>query len=80
MLCLRAKKFVTHIRASAKRTEIFNNIQEELLREAGAQDVEVEEADEWPGEVSTFEEPTRVLRLVTWVDTRWNSEYYLIER
>ena len=70
-----------HIRASSKRTQIFNNIQAELLREAGVQDVEEEEEDEWPGEVTASDgEPTRVLRLVTWVETRWNSEYYLIER
>lgn len=72
---------MAHIRASAKRTQIFYNIQEDLLRERGTE-VEQEGSDDFEGEPPSNAEglPTKVLQLVTPVDTRWNSEFYMIER
>ena len=72
---------MAHIRVSAKRTQIFNNIQEDLLREQGAE-VEQDGSDDFEGEPPSNVEglPTKVLQLVTPVDTRWNSEFYMIEK
>ena len=72
---------MAHICASAKRTQIFNNIQEDLLWEWGGE-VEQEGSDDFNGEPPSNKEglPMKVLQLVTPVDTRWNSEFYMIER
>ena len=61
---------MTHIRASAKRTQIFYNIQEDLLRERGAE-VEQEGSDDFEGEPPLNAEglPMKVLQLVIPVDT-----------
>ena len=72
---------MAHIRASAKRTQIFYNIQEDLLWERGAK-VEQEGCDDFEGEPPSNAKGllTKVLQLVTPMDTRWNSEFYMIER
>ena len=77
----RTKAFVAHIRASAKRTQIFNNIQEDLLWEWGAE-VDHEGSDDFEGEAPSNKKglPTKVLQLVTPMDTGWNPEFYMIER
>ena len=73
---------MAHIRSSAKRTQIFKNIQVELLREWKTQEVEEEGSEDFLGAPGQSEagHPTQVLQLVTTVETRWNTEYYMIER
>ena len=73
---------MAHIRSSAKCTQIFKNIQAELLREWKTEEEEEEgseDAEGVPGQ-SDAGHPTQVLQLVTTVETRWNTEYYMIER
>jgi len=57
-----ARDFVSHVRSSRKRTEIFEAVQEKLFCE---------------GEFSMHSRP---LKLIDYVDTRWNSTFLMLRR
>ena len=85
--CIRARDFVSHVRASTKTSETFRRLQTDHLRQEGAVDgdgkilikdedgpEEVEEEVVALGDGPGQERKlTRMLSLVPPMDTRWNS-------
>ena len=83
----RAKLFVAHMHSSTKAWAELRQLQREWLAEDGTEATDEDDASPWDLECDGSDggssdrcKPKVVLSLKGWVETRWNSLYYLVRR